>query len=127
MELTPANRHEVTEAYVTKARSLLREEYLPKLARCLEQLSDITNHVAPDEAKKTSKKHATINISSLPGLERLKCQHNLAIFAARLFHQFDEAAEVVRRVVRAGRGFRVVLNGEDGQATMAQALDAIIV
>ena len=52
MELTPANRHEVTEAYVTKARSLLREEYLLKLARCLEQLSDITNHVAPDEARK---------------------------------------------------------------------------
>ncbi len=33
----------------------------------------------------------------------------------------------MRGVVRAGRGFRVILDGEDGQGFVAQAFDAIIV
>ena len=36
-----------------------------------------------------------------------------SVFARRLLHQFDEAAEVVCGVVGAGRGFGVVLDGED--------------
>ena len=38
--MTPSHRQDVGQAFITKARSLLHEEYLPKIARCLEQLSD---------------------------------------------------------------------------------------
>ncbi len=31
---------EVTEAFIAKARSLLKDDYLPKIERCLERLSD---------------------------------------------------------------------------------------
>ena len=44
-----------------------------------------------------------------------------------LFHQSDEALEVVRGIVRPRRGFGVVLDGEDWQALVAHALDAVVV
>src|ERR1043166_5456894 len=46
---------------------------------------------------------------------------------AGLLHQLDEAAEVVLGVVRAGRGFGVVLDGDDGEPPVAHPLDATVV
>lgn len=47
--------------------------------------------------------------------------------APRGRHQVYEACEVMCGVVRAGRGFRVILDGEDGQTFVAQSFDAVIV
>jgi hypothetical protein len=45
----------------------------------------------------------------------------------RRLHQLDEALEVVAGVVWAGRGLRVVLHGDDGQAAVPHPLDARVV
>ena len=43
------------------------------------------------------------------------------------FHEFDEVTEVMLGVVRAGRGFRMVLNGKDRQDFVPHAFDAVVV
>jgi hypothetical protein len=43
------------------------------------------------------------------------------------FHQFDEALEVMIGVVRAGRGFGMILHRDYWQRFVAQAFDAAIV
>lgn len=42
-------------------------------------------------------------------------------------HQLNKDLEKVQGVVRAGRGFRVVLDAEDGFGFVAQPLDAVVV
>ncbi len=42
-------------------------------------------------------------------------------------HQLDEALEVVGGVVGAGRGFGVILDGDDGESLVPQAFDAVVV
>lgn len=42
-------------------------------------------------------------------------------------HQFDEAAEMMLRVVRSGRCFRMVLDRDDRQRAMPHSFDALVV
>ena len=57
----------------------------------------------------------------------------LQTFEAKLFrlafafHQCDESLEVMLRIVRTRRGFRMVLNGHDGERFVAHAFDALVV
>ena len=44
-----------------------------------------------------------------------------------LFHQFGEIAKEVEAIVRTWRGLRVALDGKNGQFSVVQALDAIVV
>src|SRR5437764_13434524 len=57
--------------------------------------------------------------SCLKGLGGLYVR--VAIFSLRLFHFLDEAGEEIMTVLRAGRGFRVILHREDRLAVERQA------
>jgi hypothetical protein len=49
------------------------------------------------------------------------------LLAAPLFHQFNKPFEVMLRVVRAGCGFGMVLDGDDRERLVAHAFDALVV
>ena len=53
----------------------------------------------------------------------LRLRHPL--FVSR--HEFDEVVEEVVRIVRPGRGFRVILHAEDRLAAMAEAFERLVV
>src|SRR6266545_4925603 len=44
-----------------------------------------------------------------------------------LRHEFHEVIEKIVRIVRSGRGFRMILHAEDRVAAMAEALQGLIV
>ena len=45
----------------------------------------------------------------------------------RVFHQLSKFIEEIIRIVGAGGGFGVVLDGEGGQFAVAQALEGVVV